>query len=118
MVLDDHLQDGAPQQRLGGQLEKEITKIEVDNKHQFLKLSYKAKKTEQDIYLERQSNRNLKNALDKEKELNDLKTKIINLEDENIQLKKKDIHLEKVIASLGKKVRKYKMLEVTDNLAS
>ncbi len=61
------------------QLEKEITKIEVDNKHQFLKLSYKAKKTEQDIYLERQSNRNLKNALDKEKELNDLKTRFVSI---------------------------------------
>ena len=61
------------------QLEKEIIKVEVENRHQYLKLNYKAKKTEQDIQLQRLTNRNLKSALDKEKELNDLKNRFVSV---------------------------------------
>ncbi len=61
------------------QIEKEITKVEVENRHQYLKLNYKAKKTEQDIHLQRLTNRNLKAALDKEKELNDLKNRFVSV---------------------------------------
>jgi signal transduction histidine kinase len=61
------------------QLKKELTKVEIENKHQYLKLNYKAKKTEQDISMERITNRKLKSALDKEKDLNDLKSRFVSV---------------------------------------
>lgn len=60
-------------------LEKEISKITIENRNQYLKLNYNAKKTKQDNALQRLTNRKLKNALEKEKELNELKSRFVSV---------------------------------------
>ncbi len=61
------------------QLEKEISKITIENRNQYLKLNYNAKKTKQENALQRLTNRKLKTALEKEKELNELKSRFVSV---------------------------------------
>lgn len=61
------------------QLEKEISKITIENRNQYLKLNYNAKKTKQENALQRLTNRKLTTALEKEKELNELKSRFVSV---------------------------------------
>ena len=58
-------------------LEKEIINIERNERNKYLQLNYKAKKAEKDNISQRIINSKLKDALDREKELNDLKSHFV-----------------------------------------
>jgi len=60
-------------------LETELTKIERENRNQYLKLNFQSKKIKEDNYKQRLLNRELKSALGKAKELSDLKSRFVSV---------------------------------------
>jgi signal transduction histidine kinase len=60
-------------------LETELTKIERENRNQYLKLNFQAKRIKEDNYKQRLLNRELKSALGKARELSDLKSRFVSV---------------------------------------
>ncbi len=60
-------------------LETELTKIERENRNQYLKLNFQSKKIKEDNYKQRLLNRELKGALNQARELSDLKSRFVSV---------------------------------------
>jgi len=60
-------------------LETELTMMERENRNQYLKLNFQAKKIQEDNYKQRTLNRELKSALNQARELSDLKSRFVSV---------------------------------------